>query len=234
MPGTTLWPWWLAKAYDDSTEPAAMPAEAETRNERLLSMNEPPLQRCGRSHPGRRSGRRSTRHRLWGRQGTGPPRQGRLPPAARPRRKRAHTMQILPAMLGLTVLFAANVYAQDAVGWRDAHGTDRDTFHFSGRSPANSASHWRSSVSLGGLLITIDTPGGISPEATSRWPQPVSMMTAVPGAAALMAAATERPSTCGMPRSVMTTGNALPAFFASRKASIPALPPLAVCTWWPS
>src|SRR5213596_3748383 len=59
----------------------------------------------------------------------------------------------------------------------------------------NSASVERNSRSLGGLLSTRFTCGGISFSATSRWPQPVSRITGVAGAALLIDAATLRPST---------------------------------------
>src|SRR6185312_9969137 len=50
------------------------------------------------------------------------------------------------------------------------------------------------------LFRTRFTCGGMSFSATSRWPQPVSMITGVVAETALTAAATRRPSTCGRPR----------------------------------
>ena len=41
-------------------------------------------------------------------------------------------------------------------------------------------------MSFGGLLSTWSTPGGTSPSATSRRPQPVSMSTSVAGTLALI------------------------------------------------
>lgn len=65
-------------------------------------------------------------------------------------------MQILPAMLGLTVLFAANVYAQDAVGWRDAQGR-----------PVPESDSQKSSKGFGGSLI-------LTPDAdwAEKWARP--------------------------------------------------------------
>ncbi len=78
---------------------------------------------------------------------------------------------------------------------------------------ATTAGNSRELRNRGGLLSTARrTSGGISPvrdEALA--PAGEHEDGACRGAAALMAAATARPSTCGMPRSVMTTGNGVPA-----------------------
>jgi len=50
----------------------------------------------------------------------------------------------------------------------------------------------RKSASFGGLLRISSTPGGMSPSATSRRPQPVSMSTTVEGTEALMVEATDQ------------------------------------------
>jgi hypothetical protein len=58
---------------------------------------------------------------------------------------------------------------------------------------------------LGGLLRMRSTYGGISPLSTSRCPHPVSRITGAEGRVAFTALATAYPSTCGIPRSVITT-----------------------------
>src|SRR6185312_9075140 len=98
---------------------------------------------------------------------------------------------------------------------------------------ASSARACRRSFRRGGLFSTRLTSGGMSFSATSRCPQPVSMITGVIGEAALTAAATRRPSTCGIPRSVITSANGLPAFTDAVKVSMPACPPPATVTACP-
>ena len=88
-----------------------------------------------------------------------------------------------------------------------------------------SVSAARNSRSFGGLLSTPSTCGGTSPSATSRCPQPVSMMTTVLGTADLMALATLRPSTYGMPRSVTTAANGAPTSTAQQDVATQDVPP---------
>ena len=65
-------------------------------------------------------------------------------------------MHTLPAILGLTVLFVANVYAQDAPGWRDAQGR-----------PIPESDSQKSSKGFGGSLI-------LTPDAdwAEKWARP--------------------------------------------------------------
>src|SRR2546428_4960607 len=64
-----------------------------------------------------------------------------------------------------------------------------------------------SSAMRGGLPTMASTSTGAWPSSRIIVPQPVIMMTGVCGDFALMVRATWRPSTSGMPRSVMTTWN---------------------------
>src|SRR3569833_1772528 len=90
------------------------------------------------------------------------------------------------------------------------------------------------SFNYGGLLSTRSTCCGMSPSVFNRWPQPVSIITGVDAAACLMAVATRRPSTFGMPKSVITTSKTWPFSFACWKVSMPARPPFAGVTICPS
>jgi hypothetical protein len=79
----------------------------------------------------------------------------------------------------------------------------------------------RRSRSLGGLLSTRSTWGGTSPSAIKRCPHPVRRITGVDSDAFFTKLATLRPSTRGMPKSVITTANGFPCPSAARNESIP-------------
>src|ERR1700721_1296508 len=87
------------------------------------------------------------------------------------------------------------------------HHADRSSEAAESGSAVNSASAPRTSASLGGLLRTRSTCAGMSFSASKRLPHPVRSTTGVSGEAALIAAATLRPSTYRIPTSVITSEN---------------------------
>src|SRR4029077_11247919 len=123
------------------------------------------------------------------------------------------------------------VYDQQSC--RGAHADSTNAAGGSSRA-VSLASAARNSARRGGLLSTRSTCAGMSFSASSRLPQPVRRMTGVNAEAALTEAATLRPSTYGMPRSVMTIENGVPCASAAAKVSMPFCPPSATVTTCPS